>query len=287
MSEKVEYNPMNDILFKFIFGNDKHKKITINFLNAILARNSNDEIKEIQFQNVELVPQKEEDKLSRIDVFAILNNNERVDIEVQMINHHNMEKRTLFYWAHMFLHHNALKRGDNYQLLKPAISINLLRYNFLPNNKPHSMYSLFDKETMHRLTDILEIHFLEVLKYTKKPISEMTTMEKWIAFFSNKLNTNEKEALAMSEPAIKDAMSAADSFFQDSQSYWEYMNREAAILDYNSDILAAREKGRDEGEDKLSRLFAILIKENKQADMLEATSNINHRQELYKQYGIK
>ena len=41
-----------------------------------------------------------------------------------------MEKRTLFYWSHMFLHHNALKKGDNYQLLKPAISINLLRYNF-------------------------------------------------------------------------------------------------------------------------------------------------------------
>ena len=292
--EKIEYNPMNDVLFKFIFGKEERKQITINFLNAVLEREGDKRIKDIQFQNVELVPAKEEDKLSRIDVFAILDNNERVDIEVQMINHHNMEKRTLFYWSHMFLHHNALKRGDSYQQLKPAISINLLRYNFLPQKNAHTMYGLYERETHHRLTDVIEIHFLEVLKYKKKPIEQMNIMEKWIAFFSNKLNKTEKEELAMSEPAIQGAMEAAENFFQDSKSYWDYINREAAILDYNSDMLAAREEGikqgveqgREQGEGKLSRLFAILLKEGKQMEMIEASSDPIRRQELYKKYGI-
>ena len=90
----------------------------------------------------------------------------------------------------------------------------------------------------------------------------------------------------MSEPAIQGAMEAAENFFQDSKSYWDYINREAAILDYNSDMLAAREEGIEEGEGKLSRLFAILLQEGKQTEMVEASSDPIRRQELYKKYGI-
>ena len=59
----IEYNPMNDVLFKFIFGKEERKQITINFLNAVLEREGDKRIKDIQFQNVELVPAKEEEKL--------------------------------------------------------------------------------------------------------------------------------------------------------------------------------------------------------------------------------
>jgi len=107
---------MNDILFKFIFGAEERKNITIDFLNAVMNKN----IREIEFHNVELNPQHETEKLSRIDIFAILDNKERVNIEVQCVNQYNMAKRTLFYWAHMFLHNNALKSGEKYQELKPA-----------------------------------------------------------------------------------------------------------------------------------------------------------------------
>ena len=32
------YNPMNDVLFKFIFGKEERKRITIDFLNAVLEQ---------------------------------------------------------------------------------------------------------------------------------------------------------------------------------------------------------------------------------------------------------
>ncbi len=54
---------MNDVLFKFIFGKDERKKVTIDFLNAVLERNGNDAIKDIQFRNGEIIPFYEEDKL--------------------------------------------------------------------------------------------------------------------------------------------------------------------------------------------------------------------------------
>jgi predicted transposase/invertase (TIGR01784 family) len=62
------YNPMNDVLFKFIFGRDERKNITIDLLNAILNRTGEQAIKDIQFKNSEIVPFYEDEKLTRLDI---------------------------------------------------------------------------------------------------------------------------------------------------------------------------------------------------------------------------
>ena len=112
------------------------------------------------------------------------------------------------------------------------------------------MYTLYDLENQHRLTDAIELHFLEVPKFEKKSVGKMNKIEKWLAFLSKKLNREEMEELAMTEPAIQDALSAANVFFADEKKYWEYLNRQAAILDYNSGIEGARKKGREEGREE-------------------------------------
>ena len=66
-----KYNPMNDILFKFIFGKEERKHVTIDFLNAVLDRHGAKAIKDIQFQNSEIVPLYEDDKLTRLDSIKI------------------------------------------------------------------------------------------------------------------------------------------------------------------------------------------------------------------------
>ena len=60
----IEYDPMNDVLFKHIFGEEERKHITIGFLNAVLNREGKNPIKDIEFRNVEFVPQREDEKLS-------------------------------------------------------------------------------------------------------------------------------------------------------------------------------------------------------------------------------
>ena len=51
----------------------------------------------------------------------------------------------------------------------------------------------------------------------------------------------------MGETAIKDAFSAANLFMQDEEQRLAYVNREMAIMDYQSDMKACREEGREEG----------------------------------------
>ena len=52
----------------------------------------------------------------------------------------------------------------------------------------------------------------------------------------------------MSEAAIKEAMRAAQKFMNDTAERRSYINRQMAIMDYNSGIQSAREEGERRGE---------------------------------------
>ena len=191
------------------------------------------------------------DKLGRLDVACVLDSGEQVDIEVQVINQHNMERRTLFYWSRMYL--LSLPAGKLYQNLKPAITINLLSYCVLPQEEPHSMYSVYNIKTGDRLNRDMELHFLEIPKYKnasgKKP-QNMTRMERWLSYFANKMTAKEKEELAMSEAAISTAMQAAREFLASTEERRQYLNREMAIMDYNSFMEYCRKDGWQEGHEQ-------------------------------------
>ena len=234
-----KYNPMNDVLFKFIFGKEERKQVTIDFLNAVLDRHGAKAIKDIQFQNSEIVPLYDDDKLTRLDIFCVTEDGTQIDVEVQVANKKNMERRTLLM---------NLAKGGMYQNLKPSITINILRYKIFPNEPAHSMYSIYNKETGRRLNEDMELHFLEVPKFKKKPVSEMTSVERWLAYFSNKLDAKEMEELAMNEVAIQTALDAAAIFMQNKQERLNYLNREMAILDYESDKAAWMDEARAEGK---------------------------------------
>jgi predicted transposase/invertase (TIGR01784 family) len=235
---------MVDVLFKFIFGAEERKHVTLDFLNAVLSLEDEQELKDIHFLDRELVPESDEAKLSRLDIYGVTDDGSQVDIEVQIVNRKNMEKRTLYYWSRMY---QSLERGEEYIDLHRAITINVLDFNLLPQNDPHACYGVYNMETGHRLTDNLEIHFLEVPKWQVKSIKEMKRLDRWLGYLSKKLNDEEREVLAMEEKSIRDAMEAEKFFTQDDIKRWEYEHREDALRDYRSDMRASREEGRAEG----------------------------------------
>lgn len=244
MMNRRNYNPLNDYLFKFVFGREERKRITLSFLNAVLEREETDELTDISFIDREFDPQFEEDKRSQLDIYGITSDGSQINIEVQLLNRHNMQKRTLYYWARMY---QTLHKGEEYQDLRRSITINLLNFHLLPQENPHTMYGLYDIQSGHRLTDDLEIHFLEIPKFKLKSIKEMKRLEKWLAYFSNKLNERETEELAMSEAAISEAIQAEQIFMQSDVERWQYEQREKALRDYLSEIRATRAEGRVEG----------------------------------------
>ena len=57
------------------------------------------------------------------------------------------------------------KPGDPYDFLKKGITINIVDFKCTPLKKLHSSYHLTEDETGYRLTDTLEVHFLEIPLY--------------------------------------------------------------------------------------------------------------------------
>lgn len=96
------------------------------------------------------------------------NRDENPYLADQVINQKNMEKRTLYYWIRMY----QLKRGQKYEELNRAITINRLNYELLPQETVHTMYGIYVVKAGHRLTEDLEIHFLEIPKHKAKHIKK-------------------------------------------------------------------------------------------------------------------
>lgn len=246
--DEYNYNPLNDVLFKFIFGKEERKQITIDFLNAVLNPSLGHTIQDLQFSNTEMSPEHDHDKLTRLDVACVLDSGEQVDVEVQVANEKNMARRTLYYWSQMYL--MSLPAGKTYRNLKPCITINLVNFSFLPQEDPHAVYGIYNPTNEHQLTKDLAIHFLEIPKYAKqekKPITEMSKMERWLAYFANQLDRKGKEELAMSEAAIQNAMEAARIFLNNTAERRLYINREMARMDRESQLEEAHEEGLKEG----------------------------------------
>lgn len=274
---------MNDVLFKYIFGSEHKKNITIGFLNAILKLEGPSAINDITFKNSEVLPQFNDQKLGRLDVFAITNGGKQIDIEVQVVNYYNMPQRTMFYWSNMYL--SASMRGSDYADLPPTITINIMGYNFLPQDDPHSKYVLYNPEAQHQLTDILELHFIEIKKFnTEKPVSSMSKVDRWMAFLANKLTKKMKEDLMSAEPLINEAYNMANIFMLDEKSRLQYINRQMAIRDFNNARRVAYDNGRVAERTDINRLNAWLFKTNRVADAAQAADDPDYQQKLMSEY---
>ena len=90
---RVLLSPKIDFVFKKIFGNEKHPEILISFLNAVME--PTDPIKSVQIKNSDIEKEHIEDKYSRLDIKAITNSGEYINVEIQVKNEYNMIKRSL------------------------------------------------------------------------------------------------------------------------------------------------------------------------------------------------
>src|SRR5699024_11812645 len=100
MGTKELLSPLNDLVFKALFGREqkKSKIILIDFLNSILALDEEDKIIEIIHLNPFNLKEFEGDKGSVLDLKVKTEKEERINIEVQVNKEYDFRKRSLYYW---------------------------------------------------------------------------------------------------------------------------------------------------------------------------------------------
>ena len=236
-----KFNRLNDLYFKKLLGDIKRKNLTLSFLNGILNKDDENYFTDITFLDKDNEPLTLDGKLSKLDIRADLNDGTQVDIEVQVCPFKLMAERSLYYWSKMYS--EQLEKGAEYKKLKKAIAINLLAFDYLEDEQYwHNIYNLLNVKSHNKLTDHIEIHFLELPKFTLKDMRKIRASEAWIAYFSGKYSKKELEEIAMKTPAIKEAVEFEDTFLQDKIERRAYEQREKAIRDYYSYMNSYKKK---------------------------------------------
>ncbi|PGO63994.1 ATPase, partial [Bacillus cereus] len=152
-----------DFAFKQLFGTKGNEEILMGFLNAVLQRTLSSPITSLTLEDPHLHKEYKEDKLSIMDVRAALETGELVNIEIQIANKHDIQKRSLYYWSKLYA--SQMQEGMAYSELQKGITINVLDFVLYPNQEHFQTTGvLWDVEKELRICEDIEIHSIELPK---------------------------------------------------------------------------------------------------------------------------
>ena len=226
----------NDYTFKRVFGYTGNEEITKGLLNAILK----EEVTEVNLNcNTILERDLYDDKLGILDIRAKVNNAVDINIEMQLVDEKNIEKRILFYLSKM--HTQNLKQSHNYSELNKCISILFIDFE-LDRLKEIPKYLTkwnIREETYGKiiLTEVLELYIINLSKIDK--YSENKILDTWVKFISNSEEFDMKNA----DESIKKAKEVLDEISEDEHEQYLAHLREKYIFE----IQGIEEAGFDKG----------------------------------------
>ena len=206
--------PTNDYIFKKIFGNNKNALILKDLLQSILTDIKISKV--VIDKDVSLERQQITNKLGILDVVATLDDNTKVNIEMQVKGHENTIDRSVFYETGLF--HESLNSGEDYLEIPKVISIWITDFDVFDEGPFHERARLKRDYENIILTDKIEIHYIQLPKFRKKykRVSNKLRdkLEDWLTFMENE----DVEAIRMID----------NKYIQQAEDEFEYLTGDAA-----------------------------------------------------------
>ena len=225
--EKI--SPRVDLAFKKIFGVEENKDLLISLINSIVGKE--DQVKEVTLLNPYNPKNFKQDKLSILDVKATNQDGKRFNIEIQISDEADYDKRALYYWAKLYT--EQLKVAQDYSALSKAIGIHILNFTSIPQAKNyHNVFHITEKENGFTYFKDLELHTIELNKFTRDSSEELAdivaktknALDRWLAFLTRhdllKIDRLPKE---FDDDKLKKALQVLDvlSFSQEERELYE------------------------------------------------------------------
>jgi hypothetical protein len=194
----------NDYLFKLLLGSEENKVCLQDFLECILDI-PNGVITDLELLDKELVKDAVADKTGILDVKLRLKDETTIDIEIQNSWSAEFIPRTLFYWSKMYI--ESFKEGEPYTSLTKCITINLVSQGFKLNSAVHSAYNILEQNSYQQLTDLLEIHFLNLsaaqeIDIQNTPVEKQQKLINWLRFIATD-DKEERNMIATTSPVLQ------------------------------------------------------------------------------------
>nr|WP_298680693.1 Rpn family recombination-promoting nuclease/putative transposase [uncultured Treponema sp.] len=204
MEDELQITLTNDYAFKRLLGSEENKPLLQDFLECILDLTPQ-QVLDLEFMDKELTKEEFSDKTGILDVKLKLTDGTVIDIEIQASWNASFVKRTLFYWAKMYT--SDFKAGESYDKLHRCIAINIIADGFRLNDAVHSEYLLQEKTAHTVLTDVLEVHFLDLqaaktAKEKGKATGKQGQLINWLRFIGA-TDKKERAMIATTSPVLQ------------------------------------------------------------------------------------
>ncbi len=180
--------------------------------------------------------------------------------------------------------------------MKPTIVISIVDGVLFPNrSSAHSRYTLHEKIAKEELSDLTQIHFLELEKIdVTKPVSEMTSYERIGAYFKYASDETKQDLIAELFDYETEVLTLTKPILEEVSLDARMRDLEEAHDKYIRTLATHRSEGREEGieegiEKGTSRTNALtkkLLEAGRLDDLTRALDDQAFQNQLFEEYGL-
>ena len=246
--------PSDDRVFKLLLTAPEAKPGLIKLISAIIGR----DVVDVALYPNELPLGDTEEKAERFDVNCKLSDGSQVNIEMHARRiqediggqHKNLKGKSVYYLTD--LHSSQPAKGvRRYDRLARTYQITFCSYTVFPDQPEYvNSFSLRHDTTGELLCDAIQLVFVELSKLTellKKPVSEMTVLDKWSLFLQyapNPQHRGKVNEVIESEEVLQMAGNLLMSISQDERERAIFRSRRKFQTDLQSDLATAEDRGK-------------------------------------------
>lgn len=242
-------NPYTDYGFKYLFGTEPNKDITLELVNALLQ--GREVIQSLTLLPTEQLGDTEEDRRSVFDIYCENEKGDKIIIEMQKADQPWFKDRSVYYSS--FPIRSQGEKGKWLFGLKAVYTIGILNFVFDDDKDDteyyHHVVQLMDIKKKEVFYDKLTYIYLEMPKF-KKTEDELETMtDKWLYALKYLPELLERPQ-ALQERIFSKFFEVAEVAALSKEEYAKYWESEKIYYDNVGAFMAAEAKGRAEGEAK-------------------------------------
>ena len=282
--EKI--SPRVDIAFKKIFGVEENKDLLISLINSIVGEE--DQVSDITLLNPYNPKNFRTDKLSILDIKAVNHQGKRFNIEIQISDEADYDKRALYYWAKIYT--EQLKVSEDYSKLSKAIGIHILNFTSIPEvKKYHNVFHITEKESGLLYFRDLELHTIELKKFSDNSDEELvdvvvkvkSALDMWSAFLTrNDLLIVDQLPKELNNPDLKKAIKVLNVMNFTAEEREAYEDHLKWLRIEANTLKKYEQKGREEGIQigqarGIEKTVINMLKENLEIKLISSVTELS------------
>ena len=268
---KIPYNMTNDYMFRAVL--QENETVLRGLISSLLHLNDSD-IVSVEITNPIELGQSIDNKEFWLDINVFLNNNMKINLEMQVVNEHNWTDRSLSYLCRSY---DSLYHSQKYTEALPVLHIGFLDYTlFKEAPEFYATYKMMNVKTHQLYSDKLRVSVID-LSHIELATDEdkLYGIDHWASLFKagtwEELKAMAKENIAYEEAAktmfkmssdeyVREQCRRREEYYRQIRTYERDLAEKDTKIAEQSAQLAANEAKITEMEAKIAALTAQLEK---------------------------